>query len=94
MNRPPSFAALRAFEAAARVESFALAADELHLTPSAISHQVRDLEAHFGRPLFLRRHRRVELTAEGRALLGGISHPFRQIEAVCAQMRPVGRLGG
>lgn len=88
MSRPPSFAALRAFEAAARVESFALAANELYLTPSAISHQIRDLEAYFGRPLFVRRHRSVKLTAEGQALLGGISHPFRQIEAICAQMQP------
>jgi LysR family glycine cleavage system transcriptional activator len=88
MNRPPSFLALRAFEAAARVESFALAADELHLTPSAISHQIRDLEEHFGRPLFLRLHRRVKLTAAGQTLLGGLSSPLRQIEAVCAQMRP------
>jgi DNA-binding transcriptional LysR family regulator len=89
MSRPPSFVALRAFEAAARVGSFMLAADELHLTPSAISHQVRDLEAYFGQPLFVRRHRRVELTMEGQALLRGISSPFRQIEAVCAQMHPV-----
>jgi DNA-binding transcriptional LysR family regulator len=40
MRRLPSFSALRAFEAAARLESFSLACRELHLTPSAISHQV------------------------------------------------------
>ena len=59
MRRMPNFVLLRAFESAARLESFALAAQELHLTPSAISHQVKELEAYFGRPLFLRRNRRV-----------------------------------
>ena len=49
MRRIPNFVLLRAFEAAARLESFTLAAHELHLTPSAISHQVRDLESFFGR---------------------------------------------
>ena len=55
MRRLPSFSALRAFEAAARLESFALAAEELNLSASAVSHQMRALEAHFGRSLFARR---------------------------------------
>ncbi|WP_188589160.1 LysR family transcriptional regulator, partial [Achromobacter denitrificans] len=49
MRRVPNFVLLRAFEAAARLQSFALAAQELHLTPSAISHQVKELEQYFGR---------------------------------------------
>ena len=43
MRNLPPLARLRTFEAAARLQSFALAAQELHLTPSAISHQIRDL---------------------------------------------------
>src|SRR5215831_8159486 len=68
MRKIPNFILLRAFEAAARLESFTLAAHELHLTPSAISHQVRELEEVFGRALFVRSNRRVDLTPEGRRL--------------------------
>lgn len=63
-NLPP-MAALAGFEAAARLESFSLAADELNMTQSAISHQVRSLEEHLGQPLFKRLNRRVELTDAG-----------------------------
>ncbi|MFZ4119945.1 MAG: LysR family transcriptional regulator, partial [Polynucleobacter sp.] len=49
MRKIPNFTLLRAFEAAARLESFTLAGKELHLTQSAISHQIRDLEDHFGK---------------------------------------------
>ncbi|WP_285670880.1 LysR substrate-binding domain-containing protein [Paralimibaculum aggregatum] len=68
MRRLPAFAALRAFEAAARHASFKDAAAELGLTPTAISHQVRQLEEACGRALFHRKVRQVELTAEGAAL--------------------------
>jgi LysR family glycine cleavage system transcriptional activator len=88
MRRLPSFHALRAFEAAARLESFLLASAELRLTPSAISHQVRGLERHFGRPLFLRRNRQVTLTEAGRRLLTRLSPAFDAIEAACAELRP------
>ena len=64
-NLPP-MAAMAGFEAAARLSSFSLAAQELNMTQSAISHQVRALEEHFGQPLFLRLNRRVELTDAGR----------------------------
>lgn len=86
MRRIPSFVLLRAFEAAARLESFALAAAELHLTPSAISHQVRELENYFGRPLFIRRNRRVELTTEGRRLQDSLARVFDVIEAACNEV--------
>jgi len=65
MELPP-FAALRAFEAAARLESFRAAATELRLSESAISHQVKKLERHLGVALFLRRDRRLTLTAAAR----------------------------
>lgn len=64
----PPLSALRAFEAAARQESFKLAASELNVTPTAISHQIRQLEGILGLPLFERQTRRVFLTEHGRAL--------------------------
>ncbi|KAF3999816.1 LysR substrate-binding domain-containing protein [Glaciimonas immobilis] len=86
MRKLPSFFALRAFESAARQGSFALAAKELHLTPSAISHQVHGLEAYFGKPLFDRLTRRVELTPDGTQLLSGLSRAFDLIESSCADI--------
>lgn len=88
MRKLPSFFALRAFEAAARLESFALASEELHLTPSAISHQIRSLEDYFGLPLFLRRHRGVALTADGTRLAGQLFEAFDAIESACADLLP------
>ena len=52
MARLPPTAALRAFESAARHLSYTRAADELHVTQSAVSHQIRQLEAWLGAPLF------------------------------------------
>ena len=86
MRQIPSFLALRAFEAAARLESFVLASEELHLTPSAVSHQVRALEGHFGCLLFARRNRRVEPTAEGQHLLRRLTRTFDALEAACAEV--------
>jgi len=68
MRRLPPLHALRAFEAAARHLHFARAAEELGLTPTAISHQVRQLEAILGVRLFRRSPRPISLTAEGAAL--------------------------
>ncbi|SQI44149.1 Gcv operon activator [Leminorella richardii] len=56
---------LHTFEATARHGSFALAADELALTPSAVSHRINGLEEELGFKLFRRFHRRIELTSEG-----------------------------
>ena len=86
MRRIPNFSLLRAFETAARLESFTLAAAELHLTQSAISHQVRGLEDYFGRPLFIRRNRRVELTLEGKRLLESLSRVFDTLQAACNEV--------
>lgn len=86
MRRLPNFVLLRAFEAAARLESFTLASRELHLTQSAISHQIRELEDYFGRKLFERLHRRVEPTPEARRLLESLSRVFDAIEAACEEV--------
>jgi DNA-binding transcriptional LysR family regulator len=88
MRRLPPFAALRAFEAAARLGGFTQAGAELHQTPSAISHQVRALETWFGRPLFVRTVRRVTLTDEGQRLLLELSAAFDLIESACSSVRP------
>lgn len=67
-DRLPPLTALRAFEAAARQMSFAKAAAELHVTPAALSFQIKSLEEHLGQPLFRRLNRAVELTEAGRIL--------------------------
>ena len=88
MRQIPSFPALRAFEAAARLGSFARASEELHLTPSAVSHQVRALERILGRALFRRANRRAILTADGERLCAGLARAFDSIEALCAELSP------
>jgi LysR family transcriptional regulator, glycine cleavage system transcriptional activator len=75
----PSLNALRAFETAARHMSFKDAAAELHVSASAIGHLIADLENFFGVKLFLREHRRIELTAAGRDLLPGLQAAFDQM---------------
>jgi LysR family transcriptional regulator, glycine cleavage system transcriptional activator len=77
----PPLSALRAFEAAARLKSFSKAADELSVTPAAISHQIHALEADLGVNLFHRQSRSVELTASARLLLPGLSEAFAGIQA-------------
>lgn len=81
----PNFAWLKAFEAAARLESFSLAAEELHLTPSAISHQVRNLEEHFGKPLFVRHNRRVSLNAQGQAFYRELMPILDDLAKLCRE---------
>ncbi len=80
-SRLPPLTALRAFDAAARHMSFAKAADELGVTPAALSYQIKQLEAHFGQPLFRRLNRAVELTAAGRALRPGAAEGFAAFRA-------------
>ncbi|WP_350333233.1 LysR family transcriptional regulator [Coralliovum pocilloporae] len=70
---------LRAFEAAARNLSFTTAAEELHITQSAISQQIKSLEAHLGQALFIRRPRGLQLTDTGRAYLPNVEAAFRLI---------------
>ena len=77
--RLPSLNGLRAFEAAARHMSFTLAAEELNVTQTAVSHQIRRLEEYFSKPLFIRRNRNLELTpdaAEYLALSAGLLMGF------------------
>ena len=71
-GRPPSLRAISAFEAAARHQSFARAASELHLTHGAISHAIRGLEERLGCSLFERQGHGVALTEAGRVLAGRV----------------------
>ncbi len=75
-RRLPPLNSLRAFEAAARHLSFTKAADELNVTPAAISHQVKALEDSTGAPLFIRLTRALKLTDRGRAALPVLSDGF------------------
>ncbi|WP_423760205.1 LysR substrate-binding domain-containing protein [Burkholderia sp. NLJ2] len=78
-NRLPPLNPLRAFEAAARRGSVSAAADELHVTASAVSHQIRILESTLGVALFVRSKARVKLTPEGEALLEPVGAAFDMI---------------
>jgi DNA-binding transcriptional LysR family regulator len=73
---------LRAFAVAARALSFKAAADALFLTPSAVSHRIRDLEKHLGDRVFVRRTRSIELTDTGKALLTEIEPLLASLDAV------------
>lgn len=77
-------AALRAFEAAARLENFTAAAAELGMTQAAVSYQVKSLEDRLGAPLFVRERGRARLTGLGARLLPALSSAFDGIEAAFA----------
>jgi LysR family glycine cleavage system transcriptional activator len=87
MHDLPPLHAVRAFEAAARHLSFNRAAEELHVTPSAISHQVRALEEHLGIKLFDRLTRRVILTRDGQAFLPAVQGALEQIGAAAERIQ-------
>lgn len=79
-GRLPPLGWLRAFEAAARHLSFTAAAEELGLTQSAISQQVKSLEAFLGQPLFVRRPRSLQLTDASRGYLPSVQSAFRLLQ--------------
>jgi DNA-binding MarR family transcriptional regulator len=82
-RRPnPPLIAARSFEAAARHLSFQEAAAELHVTPTAISHQVKRLEEYLGLPLFVRQNRAVVLTPYGETLAARLFELFTGLEDV------------
>lgn len=85
--RPDWLPALAAFEAAARHQNFAHAAEELHLTASAVSHHVRKLETRLGVALFQRHARGVTLTADGRLLADAAGNALTDLEGVLRGLR-------
>jgi LysR family glycine cleavage system transcriptional activator len=86
-SRLPPLHALRAFEAAARHLSFKKAAEELHVTPAAVSQQIKALEAHLGVALFRRLTRALELTDAGQAMLPKLQEGFDSLAAAVERTR-------
>ncbi|MEL6922159.1 MAG: transcriptional regulator GcvA [Pseudomonadota bacterium] len=87
-RRLPPLNALRAFDAASRHMSFQKAAQELHVTPSALSFQIRQLEDHLQLPLFERLNRKVLLTEHGERFAPYVQDAFERLHSAMAQLRP------
>ncbi|WP_236210507.1 LysR substrate-binding domain-containing protein [Metapseudomonas otitidis] len=90
MRRLPSLTALRTFEAAARHAHFGRAAQELCVTDSAVSHQIRQLEEQLGVSLFEREGRQVRPSAPARRLLHSLQQAFELILDACDELRDPG----
>lgn len=82
----PALNQLRAFEVAGRLQSIKLAADELHITRTAVSRQIQKLERRLGRALFDRHHRRIELNDSGQILLASVTTAFAEIQRAIVQL--------
>jgi LysR family transcriptional regulator, glycine cleavage system transcriptional activator len=91
VNGLPSLNGLRAFEASARHLSFTRAAAELNVTQTAISHQIRRLEAQLGLRLFLRKNRALALTAEAQEYLPAVRAAFDDIRLATERLLRPGR---
>ncbi|WP_375748411.1 LysR family transcriptional regulator [Vibrio sp. HN007] len=79
---PYSNNSLKAFESVARLMSFTRAADELHVTQSAVSRQVKQLEDELSASLITRKHRSIELTEKGQALFSVLSSNYQAVESL------------
>jgi LysR family glycine cleavage system transcriptional activator len=90
MNRLPPLKSLQAFESAGRRLSFTLAAQELNVTPGAISQQIRQLEEFLGVPLFKRLNRAIVLTDAGLLFLPLISQGFEHFHEAVTRLRQRG----
>ena len=87
-RRLPPLTALRAFEAVARRESIKDAADELCVTPGAVSQQIRKLEEDLGMPLLIRRNRAIEVTPPARVLAAGLTDALSRIREAVQAAQP------
>ncbi len=92
MHEPP-LAFLRTFEAAARHESFARAAEELHITPAAVSQQMRTLEARLGVGLFARTARSLTLTPAGREYAAAVRRALADLRTATRALGQPARKG-
>ena len=81
MRKLPPLKSIQAFESAARLGSFMRAAQELHITPSAVSHRIHEIESHLGLQLFHRVHRSIVITDAGKRYAQEISEAFGRMEA-------------
>jgi LysR family glycine cleavage system transcriptional activator len=93
MRRLPPLKSLQAFEAAARWLSFSKAAEELFVTPAAISQQVKQLETYLGVPLFHRLTRSVSLTGEAKTMLPLMTEGFDSLAEAIDRLKLEGRSG-
>lgn len=91
MSALPSLRSLQAFEAAARSGSFASAAEELAISPAAVSQLIATLEDHVGRKLFHRINRRAVLTEAGREVLPRLTLAFEELQGVIRELAGSGR---
>jgi LysR family glycine cleavage system transcriptional activator len=91
MSTLPSLRSLQAFEAAARSGSFASAAEELAISPAAVSQLIATLEDHVGRKLFHRINRRAVLTEAGREVLPRLTLAFEELQGVTRELAGSGR---
>jgi LysR family glycine cleavage system transcriptional activator len=91
LRKLPNLAALRAFDAAARHESFSLAAEEIHVTPGAISHQIRALEEELGLQLFVRHGKRISVTDTGQRFAATIRKSLSEIATAAEHLRNLSR---
>ncbi len=89
----PPLNALRAFEAAARHLSFTKSAEELSVTPAAVSHQVKKLEEHLGVPLFRRTNRSVLLTDAGQRCVPAVREAFDRLAEAMERVHSYERQG-
>ncbi len=86
-RRPLALTNLRAFEAVARLLSFGAAADELHVTQSAVSRQIKGLEEELGAQLFLRGTRHVQIAPDGHLLLRAVEPMLARLDTSVQQIR-------
>lgn len=86
-RRLPPLTALVVFEAAARLQSFTLAGQEMCITQAAVSRQIRQLEEHLGNPLFIRNHRNVTLTTAGERLFEAVDQSLETIAQASTEIR-------
>ena len=87
LRRLPNLMALRAFEAAARHQNFSRAADEIHVTHGAVSHQVRALEQDLGVALFTRHGKRLEITPQGGRFAQAVRNALQDISDATQALR-------
>ena len=88
MRNLPPLNTLRVFETAGKSLNFTVAANQLNVTQSAISRQIKQLESYLGVPLFIRLHHKMELTDAGEQLLQKLIHSFDLMEESIANIRP------
>lgn len=87
----PSLSALAAFEAVARRSNVTRAADELNVTPGAVSKQIRSLEIELGATLMLRHHDGISLTREGAVVAASLSEAFSRVSNALQEVRDADR---